>query len=253
MRRKFSRILFVALAVALLCGLNQARAAGRVLFVDTFSKDTLDPAWAIAEGKEGGEWVVKHGVLSQTGLTPPPKPFEHKLVLVDKEYPEELTIQVKVRVDEGEPGDHMLGGIAVRVDVDTGQGWCFLFHGDFNTMQYLDDRIAWGNKLDFEWKLEEWYWTQLHISRKDELFARIWEVGEKEPKDQLEHIGWSGREGPPGLDGGGRHEKGFATLSFDDVVVVEGGPPVDAQRILAVDQNDKLAATWGAVKSARIR
>ena len=253
MRKKFSRILFVALALELLCGLNQARAAGKVLFVDTFSKDTLDPAWAIAEGKEGGEWVIRDGVLSQIGLTPPPKPFGHKLVLVDKEYPKELTIQAKVRVDQGEPGDHMLGGIAVRIDVDVGQGWCFLFHRDFNTMQYLDDRKAWSAAFNFQWKLEEWYWMQLHVNKENELFAKVWEVGEEEPADQLEHKGWSGREGPPGLDGGGRHEKGFATLSFDDVIVVEGGPPIDLSVVSAVEQNDKLAATWGAIKSARIR
>lgn len=252
MGRKSIRILFITLSLALLYGLNQARAAGKVLFVDTFSRDTLDPAWALAEGKEGGEWIIKDGVLSQIGLTPPPRPFEHKLVLVDKEYPRELTIQAKVRVDQAEPGNHLLGGIAVRVNEDIGQGWCFLFHNDFNTVQFLDDQVVWGNESNFEWELEEWYWMQLHINEEDELFAKIWEVGKEEPEEQLEHKGWSGREGPPGLDGGGRDEQGLATLSFDDVIVVEGGPPIDLG-VLAVDQNDKLTATWGAIKSARVR
>lgn len=237
-------VMFVGLAIA-----------GQVLFVDRFEREDLGPDWTVVHppGEEWSNWSVEGGVLKQaTKKRMAAAAPEGKAVIVAKKFPKELTIVAKVRVDEWEDGDHARAGVALRVSMGknatAGEGYNFIFHQTTNEVAFLDDHRAWGTKFPYQWKKGVWYWFLLYIDGKEELHGKVWKDGEEEPaKFEFEQVGWAGREGPPGLNGG-KNFNGFSFVSFDDVIVVSGAPPVDIDKALAADSKGKLATTWGKVK-----
>ena len=42
---------------------------------------------------------------------------------------------------------------------------------------------------------------------------------------------------------------GFAFVSFDDVIIAEGPPPVDIDSALAVEPKGKITTTWAGIKA----
>ena len=253
------RIMSLNLAVLFLCliesGVYLTTSAGEILFVDTFDRKDLGSDWEIVHppGEEWSNWSVEDGVLRQVteDKMAAARP-EGKAVIVAREFPEELTIVAKMRIDDWGDGDHARAGVAVRVSMEEdgtgGEGYNFLFHRTTDGLAFLDDHIVWGEEFPYQWEIETWYWFLLYIDGNDELHGMVWRDGEEEPDEfEYEQVGWTGREGPPGLNGG-KNFTGFAFVSFDDVIIAEGPPPVDIDKALAAEPKGKLTTTWGKIK-----
>ena len=236
-------------------GIQPTAFAGEILFVDRFDRTDLGSDWEIVHppGEEWSNWSVEDGVLKQVtedkmAVARP----EGKAVIVAREFPDELTIVAKMRIDDWGDGDHARAGVALRVSMtedDTrGEGYNFLFHRTTTGLGFLDDHVTWGEEFAYQWEIGVWYWFLFYIDGNDELHGKVWKDGDEEPDEfEFEHLGWTGREGPPGLNGG-KNFNGFAFASFDDVIVAGGAPPVDIDRALAVGSKGKLITTWGQIK-----
>jgi hypothetical protein len=236
-------------------GIQITAIAGEILFVDRFDRADLGPDWEIVHppGEEWSNWSVEDGVLKQAteDQMAAARP-EGKAVVVAREFPDELTIVAKMRIDEWEDGDHARAGVALRVsmaeDGTGGEGYNLVFHRTTSGLAFLDDHVVWGQEFLYQWEIDTWYWFLMYIDGNDELYGKVWEDGDEEPDElEFEQVGWTGREGPPGLNGG-KNFTGFSFVSFDDVIVAEGSPPVDIDKALAVESNGKLTTTWGQVK-----
>ena len=192
-------------------------------------------------------WEEKEGVFSQTS-TDQGDPCH--AVIADKEYPEVLTIQAKVRIDKWADGDGARGGVALRVEIPAGEGYNLLFHNTKSTLQFLHDRISWGKSMTFNFDVGKWYWFQLHIDKDGTLHGKVWADGEPEPKDwmleqNVQELGAPIREkGYPALNGGVGGRPGEVTISFDEVEVWDEGGPSPR----SASPGGKLPVCWGRIK-----
>ena len=218
------------------------------LFFDDFEDGRIDDAFQFTG--QGPEFVEENGVLTQKTQVVGDACYA---VIADKEYPEVLTIQAKLRVDEWKSGPYARTGVGVRVSIDTGEGIAFLF-SDHRVAKpqtgvaFLDDHVAWGPLENYEWEMDTWYWFQFHIDQKGELHSKIWQDGEAEPKDWMWDIasfGVNRVEGYPGLNASSGGGDGVSIPSFDSVEVWDEGGPTPK----AIEPSDKLAITWAGIKS----
>jgi hypothetical protein len=239
--------------IFLILTLTVSIAVSETLFYDDFEDGVISDAYAFSgedlpqthAGK--GEWVEEGGVLSQTSTS---QGDECHAVIMDKQYPELITIQAKVRIDSWANGDSARGGLALRVGENTGRGYNFLFHNNQSTIQFLNDQSSWGNTGPYDFEVGKWYWMQFHIDADQVLHGKVWEDGEQEPDDWMleqDAFGdtrpWEG--GYPALNGGTDPHGGSVTVSFDEAEVWdEGGPSAKA-----VEPAGKLTTTWGMTKS----
>jgi len=237
----------------LLFALIVGNATGETLFYDDFEDGVISEAYAFSgedlpqthAGK--GEWVEEGGVFSQTSTS---QGDEAHAVIMDKQYPELITIQAKVRIDSWVNGDSARAGLALRVGEDSGRGYNFLFHNTQSTIQFLNDQAAWGNSAVYDFEVEKWYWMQFHIDKDMMLHGKVWEDGEAEPDDWMHEQDafgdvrpWEG--GYPALNGGTSPHGGEVTVSFDEVEIWdEKGPSPKA-----VQPAGKITSTWAGIKS----
>lgn len=250
MQKRLLKFVFCALAITLFA-FGAGHTFAETLFFDDFKTDTLKKSYTtdfpkMAAGKD--DWVMENGILSQRSKAQGDMSYA---VITAKDFPQVITIQAKVRIDEWGNGDTARGGVAVRVGLDNGQGYTFLFHNDNNTVQFLDDWRKWGKPGVFPFKVKDWYWFQLNIDEKDVLHGKVWKDGDKEPKDwTLEQSAaelaapirdWKKRY--PALNGGTSPHGGFVTVSFDEVHVWDAKGPT-----LPVEPSTKTSTTWGNIK-----
>ena len=224
-------------------------ASAKTLFLDDFEDGKIDKAFKFTG--QDPKWVEKGGALSQTKKS---VGDVCHAIIVDREYPKAITIQAKLRVDEWESGAYARSGISVRVNL-AGNGLCFLF-SDHRVAKprtgaaFLNDHVAWGSLVQYEWDVKGWYWFQLQIDAKDKMYAKIWKAGKKEPKKWLAEIdskiGLGGtREGYPGLNGSSGNGGGQSLVSYDEVEVWDAGGPTPRP----VEPAGKLSLTWGKIKA----
>ncbi len=142
-------------------------------------------------------------------------------------------------------------GVGVRINQETSQGLNFLFHTNHQTVQFLDDILAWLSQAQFEWEEGKWYWVQMHVEG-DNIKGKAWE-GEipDEPNKWLLEEARAGRdEGYPALNGGSNSGGvGKALMSFDEVSVWDSGGPTHARGSTQVELGGKLSTIWGGIKA----
>src|SRR5271157_4151560 len=183
-------------------------ASSPVLFQDTFSSNTPSPAWSFV----GGTWQINNGVLSQTGTaTADPK----KAMITNQTYPSNLIVTSEVQVNSWNAGDMARAGIGLYTNKSTGNGYNLVFHGT-NQVQFLDDKVEWGNAYTFNWQVGTWYWFQL-AENNGTLEGKVWAAGTAEPQSWMfQQTGWTDLTGgAPALNGG----SGGSTDSFASVSV----------------------------------
>ena len=130
-----------------------------VLFHDTFSSNTPSSAWSFV----GGTWKINNGVLSQTGTAvADPK----KAMITNQTYPSNLIVTSEVQVNSWNAGDMARAGIGLYTNKSNGNGYNLVFHGT-NQVQFLNDKVAWGNAYTFHWQVGTWYWFQLAENQRD--------------------------------------------------------------------------------------
>ena len=99
------------------------------LFFDDFNSGKISNAYKFTAS---GKWEVKNGSLHQTN---PASTDSCHAVIVDQKYPDEITIQTKLRVNDWVSGDYARTGIGVRVDPDKGGGTCIV---EFDSVEVWD-------------------------------------------------------------------------------------------------------------------
>ena len=165
----------------------------------------LGRRWSTA----GGDWEQSGGVLRQAGLgAGDPK----KASVAGVAFPADVEVRARVRVDPWAGGDYARAGVSLGDDA-AGRGYNLVFHRDTNTVQFLHDHVAWGNRYDFAWQVGAWY----HFALRQEggvLLGKVWADGQAEPAGWMfRQEGWASRAGAPGLNGGSH---AGSTASFDD-------------------------------------
>lgn len=245
-------LLIVLIVIMLAYFFFTSKAAAKTLFYDDFEDGVIAEFYKFS-GEDlpqthagAGEWVEKDGVFSQTSTS---QGDECHAVIMDQEHPELITIHAKVRIDSWVNGDSARGGLALRVGMDTGRGYNFLFHNTQGTIQFLNDQSAWGSSGAYEFEVEKWYWMQFHIDESMELHGKVWEANEPEPKSwMLEQAAFGDlrpwENGYPALNGGTSPHGGSVTVSFDNVQIWDQDGPTP----IAVNPRRILTSTWAAIK-----
>src|SRR5262249_11703561 len=148
-------------------------------------------------------------------------------------------------VDSWNGGDAARAGITLGSDPGSGQGYNLVFHDNTDTVQFLDDQVAWGNSYAFSWSVGTWYWFELAQSG-GVLYGKVWQAGTPEPVAWMfTQAGWAPLSGAAGLNGG---TNSGATASFDNFSVRAAGAgptaavstsayDADGDRTQAVDAN----------------
>ncbi|WP_422926645.1 FlgD immunoglobulin-like domain containing protein [Singulisphaera sp. PoT] len=212
----------------------------------SFSGSTVNPNWTLLSGA----WTQSGGVLSQTAVsTADPT----KAVLSVPTSSQNLIITAQVRVDSwpANSADPARAGVGLSTDVN-GLGYNLLFHGP-NTVQFLDDQVAWGNSYSFNWTVGQWYWFQL-MQYNGTLYGKIWADGTSEPTQWMfVQEGWGERNsGLPSLNGGsGQSTDSFANVRVDyaDSSSVSGNPIQFDTTHAAADATNDATATAFSVES----
>jgi hypothetical protein len=199
-------------------------------FNDNFSAATTGSAWQLATGTGGnpGTWVQSGGVYAQTNILGQyGDPKKAIIANAGLDPTADYTITAKVRVDSWVAGDYARAGVSLFSNTTNGHGLNLLFHsavGNQNTIEFLDDQLAWGNSYAFTWTIGTWYWFKL-TSNAGTLYGKVWADGDSEPGTYPYTWTRSGRTGYPALTGGSSNAGGNSTVSFDDVSVVCLNPP----------------------------
>jgi PKD repeat protein len=180
-------------------------------FSDNFNDNSIGPAWAFI----GGTWSESGGVLAQTSSAngDPRKAIISNAGLINNQN---YVITAKVRIDSWADGDYARGGVSLFSNTGDGNGYNLVFHNDHNTVQWLDDRVAWGPSYTFSWSTGTWYWFKIK-SESGTLYGKVWQDGSPEPATWPYTWARSGRTGYPALNGGSSNGVSSATVSFDDV------------------------------------
>ena len=185
-----------------------------VLFHDTFSSNTPSSAWSFV----GGTWSINKGVLSQTS-TAAADPT--KAMITNQTFPSNLMITSEVQVNSWTAGDSARAGIGLYTNTSNGDGYNLVFHGT-NQVQFLDDKVTWGNAYTFNWQVGTWYWFQL-AEINGTLEGKVWAAGTAEPQNWMfQQTGWTNLTGgAPALNGGsgGLNRLHFASVSVTTISV----------------------------------
>jgi PKD repeat protein len=186
-----------------------------VCWGDNFDDNSLGSAWTTV----GGTWSESGQVLSQTSTaTADPK----KAIISNsgQTFGTSHTITAKVRINSWVNGDMARGGVSVFSNTADGSGYNLLFHNDLNTVQFLNDKVAWGPVNSFSWSTGTWYWFKLKIE-SGILSGKVWQDGGPEPPNWQWTYTPAARTGTvyPALNGGSSDGTVYSTDSFDDVMV----------------------------------
>ena len=165
----------------------------------------------------GGTWKINKGVLSQTGTAAAdPK----KAMITNQTYPSNLIVTSEVQVNSWNAGDMARAGIGLYTNTSNGDGYNLVFHGT-NQVQFLDDKVTWGNAYTFNWKVGTWYWFQLE-ENNGTLEGKVWAAGTAEPQNWMfQQTGWTDLTGGARRSTGVRRgaSNGSSTVSFASVSV----------------------------------
>ncbi len=158
-----------------------------ILFQDMFTESTISSAWSFV----GGNWQLNNDALSQTS-TAPADPT--KAMVTNQTFPSNVMITAEVQVNSWTAGAYARAGVGLYTNTSNGAGYNLVFHGT-DQVQFLDDKVAWGNAYTFDWSVGTWYWFQLE-ENNGTLYGKVWAAGTAEPQSWMyEQTGWTDRTG----------------------------------------------------------
>ncbi len=143
-------------------------------------------------------------------------------MVTNQTYPSNVMITAEVEVTSWNSGSSARAGVGLYTNPSNGQGYNLVFR-DGNVVQFLDDKVAFGNSYTFDWQVGTWYWFQLEESNGT-LEGKVWAAGTAEPQNWMfQQTGWTDRtSGAPALNGSSTSSTkggGSATVSFESVSV----------------------------------
>lgn len=186
------------------------------LFGDNFNDNSLSPAWTLIHN-EDGPWNETSSVLKQFLSTRILDPRRAIISNSGVNFGTNYTITAKVRVDSWTNDFLSRAGVGLYCNTSNGYGFNLVFHQDHNTVQFLNDLVAFSSPpYTFPWSNGVWYWFKLKIENEN-LFGKVWQDGLAEPS------GWPYTWTPsvrpvgyPSVTGGTFSGQ---AVSFDDVTV----------------------------------
>jgi PKD repeat protein len=186
-----------------------------VCFRDDFNDNSISSSWTFFSGT----WVESGGVLSQTS----PATADPKKAIISNSgltFGPNLTITAKVRIDSWIDGDMARGGVSLFTNTADGNGFNLLFHNNHNSLQFLNDKVAWSAVNTFTFTNSNWYWFKLNMT-SGTLYGKVWQDGGTEPSNWPYSYTPAARAGTvyPALNGGSADATVYSTDSFDDVLV----------------------------------
>jgi hypothetical protein len=184
------------------CGGGLMVDCGFCEFSDHFDSATIGPQWAFV----GGSWSQSGGVLQQTQ---PQVQNGTKAMLINENYPTNLTITARVRIDAGT----LRAGVGLYTDPSTGYGYNLVFEdGVPNSVKFLNDWKWWDTTSHtVYWRPGQWFWFKFRLSG-GVFYGKVWADGTTEPSTWWTHPADTRTGGVPALVGGSQ-------ASFDDVTV----------------------------------
>lgn len=186
----------------------------KVCWGDNFNDNSLGSAWTTWSGT----WLEIGQNLSQTSITSA-DPKKATISNSGQTFGANHEITAKVRINSWVEGQDMSrGGVSLFTGTGDGNGYNLLFHNNHNTVQFLDDKVAWGPSYTYTWTTGTWYWFKLKMD-SGTLYGKVWQDGFAEPGSYPYSWPYSGRSGYPALNGGSADAAGYSTVWFDDVTV----------------------------------
>jgi PKD repeat protein len=188
-----------------------------VCFFDNFNDNSISTNWTFVGGTT---WAEVGGVLSQTSAaTADPK----KAIISNSSltFSPNYTITAKVRIDSWIDGDMARGGVSLYTNTADGNGFNLLFHTNHNSLQFLNDKVAWSpTTYSYTFTNSNWYWFKLNMTGGT-LYGKVWQDGGTEPSTWPYSWTPAARTGTvyPALNGGSADATVYSTDSFDDVLV----------------------------------
>ncbi len=235
----------------------------KTLFFDNFEDNSISNKWDLSgvwEEKDGNLACVKSKVKFNYAVPEIPAEFHSK----------RITIQAKGKIT-GLPWSRM--GVAVRLTPrlnnaegkdgkPTGHlGYCLTTpENGPGAVKLLNEGVQWQNlNVQVRPELDQWIWIQLTVTDNQELQAKVWVDGEKEPDKPIKKVKeWLKKNGqvvkqnrpigPVGLVGKAMEAwgRGGATPVYDEVGIWDAGGP--DKRPQAMDLTGKLATFWAHIK-----
>ena len=140
-------------------------------------------------------------------------------MITNQTFPSNLMITSEVQVNSWNAGDMARAGVGLYTNTSNGNGYNLVFHGT-NQVQFLDDKVTWGNAYTFNWQVGTWYWFQL-AENNGTLEGKVWAAGTAEPQNWMfQQTGWTNLTEAPGAQRRfGQREAGSSTVSFASVSV----------------------------------
>ena len=75
-----------------------------------------------------------------------------KAMITNQTFPSNLMITAEVRVNSWNAGDMARAGVGLDTNPSNGDGYNLVFHGT-KQVQFLDDKVTWGNAYTFHWQV----------------------------------------------------------------------------------------------------
>ena len=188
----------------------------------------LGNPWVIGSG--GGIWVVSDGVLrAYSDNATDPKHAWVDLDLNDGNY----TVKCDCRMVTWADADLSRAGIAIRINPDdnganvgSDRGVTMLFHNDQNSIDLLNDLVAWGTLTDTAWETGTWYTFAL-VGDGTIVDAYFSEQGSVDPLgDDAYLTSWDAEAldtRSPGFPGLTASSRAGLEVQFDNFQVIKDG------------------------------
>jgi hypothetical protein len=181
-------------------------------------------------------WSIQSNMLKNVGGAGDP----NKLIIDDLgsiAYDVEMLVRMNVDVWSA---NNDLGrmGLSCCMNAATGEGYCALFHADQNSLDLLNDKLAWGTLGAFVWATDTWYHMKFRViaPASNSGQVKVWQVGAAEPGAWTINNTFGGAARGYGKVGVGGSNQADTTL-FDNLAVRKVVSPEPAFSSAAAEEN----------------
>jgi hypothetical protein len=190
------------------------------VFFDDFNRANIaDITTEAAYSKfNSATWSIENNMLKNVGGAGDP----NKLIIDDLgsiAYDVEMLVRMNVDVWSVNNDKGRMGLSCCMVSA-TGEGYCALFHADQNSLDLLNDKLAWGTLGAYVWATDTWYHMKFRViaPASNSGQVKVWQVGAAEPGAWTLNNTFGGAARGYGKVGVGGSNQADTTL-FDNLVV----------------------------------
>ncbi len=161
----------------------------------------------------GGEWSIIDGTLKAVSLDN----TDPKHAWINLDVGNNYTVEADVRIDAWiDNDDYSRAGVAVRLNPETNNAVNLIFHENMETVEYLNDKLAWSNTNDnaFLWRTGIWYTFHVVVNG-NEIQGYVQSL--EAPNEEKYHLPrWNFSERDSGFPGLTASSNPGVNVSFDN-------------------------------------